>query len=89
MSAYTKDADLEKAESELVLERRLQEMQISLERGESRHALLAHPTVAFAHLAEAVLSCSPLWGSSRVYFLLDDVSTRHLHEEAIRNLTRR
>lgn len=86
VSAYTKDADLEKVESELVLERRLQEMQISLERGESRHALLAHPTVAFAHLAEAVLSCSPLWGSSRVYFLLDDVSTRHLHEEAIRNL---
>lgn len=86
VSAYTKDADLEGVESELVLERRLQQMQISLERGEARHTLLAHPTVAFPHLAEAVLSCSPLWASSRVYFLLDDVSTRHLHEEAIREL---
>lgn len=86
VGAYTKGADLEGVDSELVLERRLQQMQISLERGESKHTLLAHPTVAFPHLAEAVLSCSPLWSSSRVYFLLDDVSTRHLHEEAIRDL---
>ncbi len=86
VSAFTKDAALEGVDSELVLERRLQQMQISLERGESRHTLLAHPTVAFPHLADAVLSCSPLWASSRVYFLLDDVSTRHLHEEAIRDL---
>lgn len=86
VGAYTKDADLDGVDSELVLERRLQQMQISLERGESKHTLLAHPTVAFPHLAEAVLSCSPLWSSSRVYFLLDDVSTRHLHEEAIRDL---
>ena len=69
-----------------MLERRLQHLQVSLERGDSKHTLLAHPTVAFTHLAEAVLSCSPLWASSRIYFLLDDVSTRHLHEEAIGDL---
>jgi hypothetical protein len=86
VGAYTDQADLDGVDSELTLERRLQEMQISLERGESRHTLLAHPTVAFPHLAEAVLSCSPAWSSSRIYFLLDDVSTRHLHEEAIRDL---
>ncbi len=86
VAAYTDDADLDGVDSELTLERRLQQMQISLERGESRHTLLAHPTVAFPHLAETVLSCSPVWSSSRIYFLLDDVSTRHLHEEAIRNL---
>ena len=81
-----RDADLAEAESELMLERRLQHLQITLERGESTHTLLAHPTVAFPHLAEAILSCSPLWAASRIYFLLDDVSTRHLHEEAIRDL---
>jgi ABC1 atypical kinase-like domain len=86
VAAYVEGAALDGIDSELMLERRLQRMQISLERGESAHRLLAHPTVAFPHLAEAVLSCSPLWASSRVYFLLDDVSTRHLHEEAIRDL---
>lgn len=86
VSAYVKYAGLEDASSELVLERRLQQMQVSLERGESTHTLLAHPTVVFPHLAEAILSCSSIWSSARVYFLLDDVSTRHLHEEAIRAL---
>jgi hypothetical protein len=86
VEAFVSDADLGEVDSELVLERRLQRMQLSLERGESKHTLLAHPTVAFPHLAEAILSCSPLWVSSRVFFLLDDVSTRHLHEEAIGDL---
>lgn len=86
VAAYVRDANLADVDSELALERFLQQMQISLERGETEHTLLAHPSVAFPHLAEALLSCSPLWTSSRVYFLLDDVSTRHLHEEAIRDL---
>jgi hypothetical protein len=83
---YVNRADLRGVDSELLLERRLHRMQISLERGESNYTLLAHPTVAFPHLAEAVLSCSPLWAASRVHFLLDDVSTRHLHQEAIRDV---
>lgn len=86
VAAYVHDGDLLTADSELALERRLQQMQRSLERGEATHTLLAHPTVAFQHLAEAILACSPLWAASRIYFLLDDVSTRHLHEEAIRDL---
>lgn len=84
--SFIADAGLDGADSELALERRLQRLQVSLERGESAHTLLAHPTVAFPHLAEAVLSCSPSWSASRVFFLLDDVSTRHLHEQAIRTL---
>lgn len=86
VGAFVEDTDVQGVDSELVLEQKLQQMQMSLERGESRHTLLAHPTVAFPRLAEAVLACSPMWASSRVYFLLDDVSTRHLHEEAIRDL---
>jgi hypothetical protein len=86
VAAFVSDSDLGEVDAELILERRLQHMQLSLERGESKHTLLAHPTVAFPHLAEAILSCSPLWSSSRVFFLLDDVSTRHLHEEAIADL---
>jgi hypothetical protein len=86
VTAFVDDAQLNATDSELMLERRLLQLQVSLERGESTHTLLAHPTVAFPHLAEAILSCSPLWASSRVFFLLDDVSTRHLHEEAIRTL---
>lgn len=78
--------ELTSAESELTLERRLMRIQTSLERGESTHTLLAHPTVAFPHLAEAILACSVIWKSASVYFLLDDVSTRHLHEGAIRTL---
>lgn len=83
---YVNGAHLGGVDSELMIERRLHQMQISLERGESSHTLLAHPTVAFPPLAETVLSCSPLWAASRVHFLLDDVSTRHLHEGAIRDL---
>lgn len=86
VSDYVTVADLGGVDSELMLERRLHQMQVSLERGESKHTLLAHPTVAFPGLAEAALSCSPLWTGSRVHFLLDDVSTRHLHEESIRAL---
>jgi len=86
VGAFVEGTEVQGVDSELVLEQKLQQMQMSLERGESKHTLLAHPTVAFPRLAEAVLACSPMWVSSRVYFLLDDVSTRHLHEEAIRDL---
>ncbi|MDF3337905.1 protein kinase [Mycolicibacterium septicum] len=86
ITSYIDNVDLAETESELALERRLLRMQISLEKGESTHTLLAHPTVAFQLLADAILACSPLWQMARVFFLLDDVSTRHLHQKSIRNL---
>ena len=64
VAGFVEGAELDGIDSELMLERRLQRMQISLEGGESTYSLLAHPTVAFPHLAEAVLACSPLWASS-------------------------
>jgi hypothetical protein len=49
-------------------------------------ALQAHPGEAFIHLAEAVRSCSELWANAQVLFLLDDVSTRYLKGERIKDL---
>ncbi|MFH1466067.1 MAG: hypothetical protein ABIO70_16910 [Pseudomonadota bacterium] len=69
-----------------VLERRLQGILFSLERGEGHHALKANPAIALPALAEAVLQCSPCWNGSMVLFLLDDVSTRHLEEGSIAEL---
>ncbi|WP_440710677.1 ORC-CDC6 family AAA ATPase [Herbiconiux sp. YIM B11900] len=69
-----------------VLERRILEMLRSLESGKSDHILSAHPASAMPSLALAVSECADVWTGSRVLFLLDDVSTRHLNEESIRAL---
>ena len=44
------------------------------------------PAAAFIHLAGAVQKCSTIWANARVLFLLDDVSTRFLKEQRIRDL---
>ena len=71
------------AVSPTVLERRLHALLASLDRGESEHRLISNPSIAFPALAEAVQSASPVWETSTVLFLLDDVSTRHLEEGSI------
>ena len=87
VAAYVSDADrLLDAESDLALERGIQDMLISLDRGEARHSLTAHATVAFPYLADAICAGTPIWTSARVFFLLDDVSTRHLHPRNIHDL---
>ena len=87
IAAYVADSDLiESAESDSAIERRLQGMLVSLERGEGRHQLLAHPAVVFPHLAETLVTCSPLLDGAMVLFLLDDVSTRHLKQKSIEEL---
>lgn len=69
-----------------VLERRLQAVLFSMDRGESAHRLLANPSIAFPALAEAVRGASAAWDGSKILFLLDDVSTRHLEETSIAEL---
>lgn len=69
-----------------VLERRLQAVLFSLDRGETKHSLLANPAIAFPTLAEAIRDASPAWDGSKILFLLDDVSTRHLQEASIAEL---
>ena len=77
---------VETAVSPAVLERRLHALLVSLDRGESNHSLISNPAIAFPSLAEAIQSTSPIWETSTVLFLLDDVSTRHLKEGSIANL---
>jgi hypothetical protein len=78
--------NLSSVTSEASLERILQQQLVSLAKGEKKHTLRANPAVAFPQLAEAIRRCSPLWETSAVLFLLDDVSTRHLKKASIEKL---
>jgi len=69
-----------------VLERRLQAVLFSLDRGESAYRLGTNPAIAFPALAEAVRTASSAWDGSKILFLLDDVSTRHLKQASIAEL---
>jgi hypothetical protein len=69
-----------------VLERRLQAVLFSLDRGETTYKLVANPAIAFPALAESVLGATSVWGGCKVLYLLDDVSTRHLEEQGIAEL---
>ncbi len=44
------------------------------------------PLFAFERLALAVRRCSHIWENSRVLFLLDDVSTRYLSQEMVKDV---
>jgi hypothetical protein len=76
-------------DDELALERLTLRMLASLQRGEDRHVLRTDPSAAFIALAEAIKGASPIWSAASVFFLLDDVSTRHLDAESIRTLVSR
>lgn len=80
------DAGLTTSLSPEILERRLQAILFSLDRGESRHRLVANPAIAFPALAEAISKASSAWEGNKILFLLDDVSTRHLEEASIAEL---
>ncbi len=78
--------DLARAGSEYELERRLIQIQISLTRGAGNYLLKSHPSIAFPHLAGAITKCSELWTGHDVLFLLDDVSTRYIHQGQVEEL---
>jgi hypothetical protein len=69
-----------------VLERRLQSILFSLDRNEPTYSLSTNPAIAFPALGEAVLEATRCWSGSKLLFLLDDVSTRHLQEQSIEEL---
>jgi serine/threonine protein kinase len=76
-------------DDELLLERLTLRMLASLQRGESEHVLRTDPSVAFIALAEALKSASTIWSGVSVFYLLDDVSTRYLRQDSIRELVSR
>lgn len=77
---------LANAVTELDLEHALQRILVSLDRGENTYGLSVNPSIAFGSLAETLRAAAKVWRSSTVFFLLDDVSTRHLDEPSIRSL---
>jgi hypothetical protein len=74
---------LEDMSSDAALERRLQRILFSLDRGEDTYGLKTNPAVVFPALSEALTLASSLWDNATVFYLLDDVSTRHLNEVSI------
>lgn len=80
------NADLRGATSVHLMERRIYTMLRSLESGESQYVLNSSPNNAITALATAITQCSRVWDGVSVYFLLDDVSTRHLNENSIVSL---
>jgi hypothetical protein len=87
VARYLEGAEnLAESTSEMAVERSLQRMSASLERGESRFTLSANHTIVFGQLADAIRSCSPIWQNAVVLYLLDDVSTRHLERDSVSDL---
>jgi len=82
------DTDIKMGElkSDDDLERFLLRISASLKKSPSRCTLKVSAADAFGSLAGAVRRCSPLWSAARVFFLLDDVSTRYLREQMIERL---
>ena len=78
--------EMETATTAYDLENRLNRLLIALSRGSQEYVLTVHPNVAFPTLDGAVRRCSPIWQSSQVFFLLDDVSTRYLNYDEIEQL---
>lgn len=68
------------------LERFLLEISASLKNPDFVCRLKTSPADAFIALGRAVRKCSSLRSGTRVFFLLDDVSTRYLREELIETL---
>ena len=89
LTDYVKNVPADLADDEWALERLTLRILASLQRGESKHQLTTDPSAAFVALAEAMWSCSTIWAGSPTFFLLDDVSTRHLSEESIQRLVSR
>lgn len=86
---YVGAVDQPDTDDELVLERLTLRILASLQRSDEGHGLLTDPSAAFVALADAVKAVSSVWAGATVFYLLDDVSTRHLDEDSIRALVSR
>ncbi|MBW2083859.1 MAG: hypothetical protein JRI39_12455, partial [Deltaproteobacteria bacterium] len=80
------DIKMDDLKSDDDLERFLLRTSASLKKSPCQYNLKVSAADAFESLADAMRKCSPLWSAARVFFLLDDVSTRYLREEMIKNL---
>lgn len=87
VSVYIKNGDdLLSCGSIRSLDRKLFAMQVALNRGDGAYDLTAHAADVFPHLADTVRNSAPIWRNHSVFFLLDDVSTRYLDEESVKEL---
>jgi hypothetical protein len=68
------------------LERFLLNLNTSLKNPDFNCRMKNPPAESFIQLGQAVRRCSSIWSASRVFFLLDDVSTRYLQKELIENI---
>jgi len=68
------------------LEARLVRVLVHVIRGEERFIVKQAPADVFSHLAEQFRSCSDVFSSSVVFFLLDDVSTRYIELDKIERI---
>jgi len=76
-------------QSEQSLEQFLVDVQFSLAEGKPRCKLRMAPAEAFSHLATTIQSSNHLFSGKYVLFLLDDVSTRYLDHDMVRELISR
>lgn len=68
------------------LERQLTNTLVRVGREPERFPVSAAPAEAFAHLASEFRSCADAIGSSTIFYLFDDVSTRYLEVNRIEEL---
>jgi len=80
------DLRVDELKSDNDLERFLLRTIASLKKNARTCTLITSPADAFVSLGYAIRKCSPLWAAARVFFLLDDVSTRYLREGMIETL---
>ena len=78
--------DREALHTDYDLERFLLKINSSLKDPEFNVSLKSSPSDAFVALGQAIKSCTSLWNNARVFFLLDDVSTRYLKENLIKTI---
>ena len=68
------------------LEAQLVQTLVHVIRGDDRFIVRQAPHEVFSHLAEQFRSCTELFSSSIVFFLLDDVSTRYIEPDKIERI---
>lgn len=78
--------DLRHAVSIEDLERRLTSVLVMVIRDADRYSVRTAPAEVFTHLAREFCSCSEVFQSATVFFLLDDVSTRYLELDKVGEL---
>jgi hypothetical protein len=80
------DSQLEFPSGERAFEQLLLDLQFELAEGKPRCRLRMAAAEAFGHLADVIRAAAPTLTGKYVLFLLDDVSTRYLHHDTVREV---